>query len=282
MPTWRILTRRIQPLTSGAVAYQGPGDVVSGAAAWWGLRAYSMAAVGGNAIRIRRNSDNQEQDFVTLSDGSLDRASIVTFLNSTTGAITTFYDQTGNGVHQTQTTASKQPAVNLSGIGSFVTADFDGPVGGGGNARTMNFGGSFTLAQPLTYALMALRISDGNQQDIIGNGATNSVGYRFSAADQVFGYGGGTPITRTATDGVFHAVQFVSNGASSEINADGSGTTGNPGSSGYSAQDIWLGSSADTSGYFFGSFTEGGLWGVAFNGTQLTNMSDNMHSYWGF
>jgi hypothetical protein len=37
---------------SPAASYTGPGDVVSGAKAWYGLRAYSAATAGTKAIRL--------------------------------------------------------------------------------------------------------------------------------------------------------------------------------------------------------------------------------------
>lgn len=100
-----------------SVSYTGPGDVVAGAVAWWGLRAYSSSARGANAVRIRRTSDNAEQDFVTLSNGSLDRVSMLSFLSGTEGRIVTLYDQSGNSRPVTQATAGNQPIVNLTGFG---------------------------------------------------------------------------------------------------------------------------------------------------------------------
>ena len=45
-------------MPQAAAAYAGPGNVISGASAWWGLRGYSAAAVGANAVQLRRDSDN--------------------------------------------------------------------------------------------------------------------------------------------------------------------------------------------------------------------------------
>src|SRR5665213_385939 len=82
---------------SGGPTYTGPGDVVGSATAWWGLRAYSAATIGGNVVDIKRASDNTTQTFVSLTTGALDVASIATFLTSTTGVVTKLYDQTGHG-----------------------------------------------------------------------------------------------------------------------------------------------------------------------------------------
>lgn len=62
--------------------YTGPGDVVSGASAWFGLRAYSaaVAATGTQkAVKIRRSSDDTEQDILITTAGDLDTAAVVAF-----------------------------------------------------------------------------------------------------------------------------------------------------------------------------------------------------------
>ena len=81
-------------------AYVGPGDIVSGATAWYGLRAYSaaIAATGTQkAINIRRASDNTTKDILIRKSGNLDPTTAATFCASTTCYVTTWYDQTGNG-----------------------------------------------------------------------------------------------------------------------------------------------------------------------------------------
>src|SRR5262245_56094963 len=75
----------------------GPGDVVSGAVAYWGLRAYTTAAIGNNAIRLRRSSDNAEQDFATVLGGGLDLTSISSFKGAFNLSVVKLYDQTGGG-----------------------------------------------------------------------------------------------------------------------------------------------------------------------------------------
>lgn len=61
--------------------YRGPGDVVSGAAVWYGLRGYNNAyATGSNkAINVRRASDSTAQDILILGNGMLDIATANTF-----------------------------------------------------------------------------------------------------------------------------------------------------------------------------------------------------------
>jgi hypothetical protein len=66
------------------------------------------------AIRIRRSSDNTEQD-IGFSGNSLDTAAITSFVGSNSAFVTKFYDQTGNGFHAVQATAANQPRIVNAG-----------------------------------------------------------------------------------------------------------------------------------------------------------------------
>jgi len=99
-------------------------DTYSGAAAAYSLRKLSSAYVG-NAIRVRRSSDNTEQNIGFDGSGNLDTTALTTFCSGTNGFVTTWYDQSGNGVNGVQTTAANQPQIvssgsvlTLTGIGS--------------------------------------------------------------------------------------------------------------------------------------------------------------------
>ena len=89
--------------------YVGPGDIVSGAIGWWGLRAYTSASIGTNAIRLRRDGGSPgEQDFATVTGGGLDLTSITAFKGADNLFLVKLYDQVGTN-HLTQATAASQP-----------------------------------------------------------------------------------------------------------------------------------------------------------------------------
>jgi hypothetical protein len=88
-------------------------DTYSGAAAAYSLRKLRTAYTG-NAIRVRRASDNTEQD-IGFVNNVLDTASVTSFCSGTNGFVTTWYDQSGNGRNATQTTAGNQPQIVSSG-----------------------------------------------------------------------------------------------------------------------------------------------------------------------
>lgn len=90
-------------------------DTYTNAAVAYSLRKLRSAYTG-NAIRVRRSSDNLEQDFGFVSN-VLDTASLLTFCGAGSGFVTTWYDQSGNAKNSTQTTAINQPRiVNLGAL----------------------------------------------------------------------------------------------------------------------------------------------------------------------
>jgi hypothetical protein len=64
----------------------------------------------GSAIKVRRSSDNAEQD-IGFVDGILDTASLLDFVGSGNGKVVIWYTQIGDGNNATQLTASKQPTI---------------------------------------------------------------------------------------------------------------------------------------------------------------------------
>lgn len=66
------------------------------------------------SIRVRRSSDNAEQDIGFTGD-ALDTTSMLSFVGANNGLIVTIYDQTGNGEHATNATAAQQPMIVSAG-----------------------------------------------------------------------------------------------------------------------------------------------------------------------
>jgi hypothetical protein len=88
-------------------------DTYSGAAAAYSLRRLRTAYTG-DAIRVRRASDNTEQDIGFVSN-ELDTSALTTFCSGTDGFVETWYDQSGNGRNATQGAAANQPQIVSSG-----------------------------------------------------------------------------------------------------------------------------------------------------------------------
>ena len=88
-------------------------DVYGGAAAAYSLRSLSKDTT--DVVRVRRSSDNAEDDFTAdeITDGTL--LAWVGNTASDNGFVTTWYDQSGNGNNATQATASQQPQIVSAG-----------------------------------------------------------------------------------------------------------------------------------------------------------------------
>ena len=95
-------------------SFVGLLDTYPNAAAAYSVRKL-RAAYTGNAIRVRRSSDNTESDIGFTALGNLDTTALTTFCSGTNGFVTTWYDQSGNANNATQTTAANQPQIVSSG-----------------------------------------------------------------------------------------------------------------------------------------------------------------------
>ena len=88
-------------------------DDYPSAAAAYSLRKLRSAYTG-SAIRVRRASNNAEQD-IGFVNNVIDTSSLTSFCSGTNGFITTWYDQSGNGNNAIQSTAANQPQIVSSG-----------------------------------------------------------------------------------------------------------------------------------------------------------------------
>lgn len=96
-------------------AFTGLLDTYSGAAAAYSLRRLSSTYTG-NLIRVRRSSDNAEQNIGYNTNNVLDTTALLSFVGSGDGFVTTWYDQSGNTKNATQTTAANQPIIVSAGV----------------------------------------------------------------------------------------------------------------------------------------------------------------------
>ncbi|MBS1601449.1 MAG: hypothetical protein JST42_02190 [Bacteroidetes bacterium] len=70
----------------------------------------------GKALQVRRSSDNTVQDIGFTAAGDLDTAALLSFVGTGSGFITAWYDQSGNGLNLTQTTAANEATLVSSGV----------------------------------------------------------------------------------------------------------------------------------------------------------------------
>jgi hypothetical protein len=92
-------------------------------------------------------------------------------------------------------------------------------------------------------------------------------------------YAGTLAPTTGIAAGVFHGLQAVFNGASSDLNVNGTTNTINPGAAAPYASGTQL-RVCDAAGLT--RWKEGGVWSVGFSGSQSTAMNSNQQAFWGY
>lgn len=102
---------------SGAAPFVGPLDAyTTNLAVCWSAARRLLSSYTGDLIRVRRSSDNTEDDFGYDADGNLDSAALLTFCGAGDGWIRTFYDQSGGARHMTQATDAEQIRIVAAGV----------------------------------------------------------------------------------------------------------------------------------------------------------------------
>jgi hypothetical protein len=141
-------------------------DAYGGAAAAYSLRRLS-ANYTGPVVRVRRSSDNTEQDFTAtqVTDGTL-----TTFCGAGNGFVRTWYDQSGNAQNLGQSTTANQPQIVAAGSlivkGTRPSLDFDGS-----NDRLIN--SVISLSQPVTHVVVGSRDVDLGTGDVFFDSFNN-------------------------------------------------------------------------------------------------------------
>lgn len=104
----------INPYQFG-VPFTGILDTYSGAGSAFSVARRLSSTYTGSLIRVRRSSDNTEQDIGYDSNNVLDESALTTFVGANNGFVTKIYDQSGNSAFASQSTAANQPQIVSSG-----------------------------------------------------------------------------------------------------------------------------------------------------------------------
>lgn len=111
-----------------------------------------FSAYSGPCIRVRRSSDNSEQNIGFVND-LLDTSSLLSFVGAGNGFVTTFYTQVGTA-NVTNATASQQPQIVSAGAlitrNGFVSIKYDGT-----NDNLINFTSAFINVKNVSYHSVA-------------------------------------------------------------------------------------------------------------------------------
>jgi hypothetical protein len=195
------------------------------------LMAYSFrklsSTYAGSSVRVRRTSDNSEQDIGFDVSGNLDTSSLTTFLGSSDGFITKWYDQSGSSRDGVQTTSSRQIRIATAGV---IETKNGLPTTQGANSLHLNISGVPTTSQPITTFESFARYSAtgaGDKATFVSKVSTSNFirndSKRFMRVGVVSAFGGTVINTQGATahaDADLHVVTRMFNGASSVVRVD--------------------------------------------------------------
>jgi len=99
------------PMAGGSLLLDQYGSDIEAA---YSVRKLS-SSYAGSAIRVRRDTDNAEQDIGFDSNGDLDTSALTAFVPDN-GYVVKWYDQSGNSNDAVQTTSSAQPHIVASSV----------------------------------------------------------------------------------------------------------------------------------------------------------------------
>jgi len=147
-------------IITGSQKNKGLLDEFTGAAAAYSLRDLTFLR-GSPVVRVRRSSDNAEQNFIAteVSDGTL--AAWVGAGNN--GFVRTWYDQSGNGNHAQQSSSVSQPQIVASG--SVITTNSKPSIQFGGGVGVMTASVSGLLTAPEFYSFSVVQPSAASAPD---------------------------------------------------------------------------------------------------------------------
>jgi hypothetical protein len=197
----------------------------------YSLRLISSTYYDRFAIRVRRSSDNAEQDIGFVGD-TLDTASLLSFAGAGSAFVTRWYDQSGNQNHVTQSTAANQPRIVNSG--TIDTVNGKPALYFSGTSSTLNINTNVTYTannvvfvaktDPSPNGYAAVYTGGGNTR-IIRLELTNTyyrlVGVTADSNDFYFNstmfFNGATP--SSANNGTNQHLVFANNGSPSTLNS---------------------------------------------------------------
>ncbi|MEI7584619.1 arabinofuranosidase catalytic domain-containing protein [Runella sp.] len=145
-------------------------DLYPSAAAAYSVRKLRTLYTG-SCIRVRRSSDNTEQD-IGFSGTNLDTTALTSFCGAGNGFVTTWYDQSGNARNATQTTAANQPQIVSAGA---VITNASKPCLQFDNVNDSLLAPSVVINRPYSIYAQFLQSSTGDKR-MISNGLYSADG----------------------------------------------------------------------------------------------------------
>lgn len=278
----------------GGAAPSLPLDSLSAGAAYSVRRL--RTAYTGPLMRVRRSSDNTEQDIGYGGDGWLDETVLLAFVGAGSGFVKTWYDQSGNARDVSQATTANQPRIVNAGVVDLVNSRpavvFDGSndslVGAVGTSYMYAAGAAtvLTVVRGVPQTGKRILVEGGASltpmyQPIYANGSVAAPYYRNDANIKVFDHN--TVSVSGSFDGSLRSLGVRDTGA--EVTLLNNGVAGNTLTytrSTTTLQKIIVGSeNGSTLGAFAGEVAEIVTFPTYLTNPQINNLGASQASGWG-
>jgi hypothetical protein len=231
----------------------------------------------GACLRVRRSSDNVEQDIGFTTAGVLDTAALATFVGVNDGFVTTWYDQTGNSRNMVQTNTALQGRVTVAGA---LQKQDNNPalVFAAGQYMTQALG---TVAQPYSRSSV-FQIDNRTAGAVLLDSSSTSIGGQlYEDAVNSLAMNAGSIVGINSNAGVGANGQYtiaeLYNGAASTVSLNGVVSTINPGTNAING----LSMNADWAGVSTGAnrFVELLFWNAALDVASRQTLTLNQRSF---
>ena len=270
-----------------SAAYVGPGNITSGAIAFYSAgRAYNAAYAASNgslADLVATGNGAPVCTLKALSTGFVNLtssacsgqapAAACAAANGGACSVTKLYDQTGAGNDVLQATLANMPGLTFNAQNGLPCA-----AGTNNAAVRLATAGNISQSAPFTGTAVVERTgSFTTLQKIVSNGA-NAAAVNFTAsANTISGALGGTAVSLTATDGAPHAFLEVASATAPLTAIDSSANTSvsATGSASLASNQYFMGRSTGVQGLLAGFVCEMGIWPSDLNSSyqaMLANM----------
>ena len=279
---WQSRDSNYNKTSSG---YQGPGDIVSGASAWYAVNQCYNTAYAGNVADVWDSATgNTTETLIKCTAGGTLSFTInpIATTCAVSCSIKILYDQTGSlactgAACDVSALLANRPTYTQNALNSKACGTWGASIALNTQANNLT-----SIAQQFSFVSVVNRtgnLTTVNRVLETTGGPNTRLG--FSNATNTASIFAGSSFTAAANDNAFHALTTVFNNASSSIVVDGSATAGTAGAQ-VAATTIEIGNEGISNSNLFGLFCEGGIWPVGLNATQYGNLNSNMHTRWNF
>lgn len=257
------------------------------------VAAWSLRRLGshytGPSINVLRDSDNATRDIGFTPAGDLDLATLRAFVGSANGYVTSWYDQSGNALHLSQSMTARQPLIVTGGVVNSLSPGSRQPgILASATASSIQelvaSGNKLNLSQPFTRSSVnGIPAGAASSSFFILTGSTNTSIIALNAVNlkyQMVDYSAVLTSGKTVGAGNANCVTENYNATSSSIVVNNGTTSGSTGSGGDGINLTAVGALSEIAGAtaIFGEVIQ---FGALLSSADQSALTNNQMAYWG-